>query len=102
MSKKNTDTVAPAATVAADQLAAETTTPKRRGRPTAFPDRTMVAFLTNIPVEAREALRTLAQRRDVGLNVVVDDLAMRALAASDKLVTAAAKRAATKAAKAAK
>ena len=94
------NTTAAEATVETLVTETVTATPKRRGRPSAFPEGTQIVdLLVKIPNEAREAIRTLKVRREMGLNAIVADLAMKALAASDRAIEQAAARAAKKAAK---
>lgn len=44
---------------------------RRRGRPASFPDAETVAFLARIPVETRDQLREVAQKRGEPINVTL-------------------------------
>jgi len=47
-------------------------TPARRGRKPSFPDQETVALLAHIPVETRQMLRDVAERREEPINVVLN------------------------------
>ena len=48
------------------------------GRPANFPGQKTVAFLAKIPVETKEMVTTLAERRDEPIGVTLDRMIRRA------------------------
>mgnify|MGYP001564765581 CR=1 FL=1 len=56
------------------QATEETRSP---GRPASFPDVPTVQFLSRIPTETRELIRTLAEKREEPLNVTLDAMIRR-------------------------
>lgn len=54
------------------------------GRPASFPGQDTVMFAANIPVHTRDGLKALAAQREIPLNVLLDDIATKAIAASQR------------------
>jgi hypothetical protein len=55
----------------------EIATPKRRGRPSNFPDQETIAFLAHIPIESRDMVREVAEKRGEPIAVTLNRMIER-------------------------
>lgn len=62
----------------------ETAVKRGRGRPSNFPGQKTVPFLAKIPVETREMVSTLAERREEPIGVTLDRMIRRAFAEANR------------------
>lgn len=66
---------------------AQTTEKRGPGRPASFPGlkrSELATFASTIPVKTRDGLKALAAQREIPLNTLLNDIAEKAIAASER------------------